>query len=65
MILDIVYKSKSALAFGSKVFVAGILAYYPAIWASQLKSRIATYTIMLILLLMNIYLMFTVARIKM
>lgn len=50
------YESKGPLILGLKTFLAAILPYYPAIWASRIRSRIVVIVLIIVVIAANIYL---------
>ena len=52
------YQSKSTLILGLKTFLAAILPYYPAIWASRIKSRMVVISLLIVVIAANLYLFY-------
>lgn len=53
-----VHQSKTTLILGLKIVVAALLPYYPAIWASRIKSRMILIALLIVVIVANIYLLY-------
>lgn len=52
------YQSESTSILGMKTILAAILPYYPAIWASRIKSRTVVTALIVVVIMANIYLLY-------
>lgn len=48
----------NAIILGLKIFLAAILPYYPAIWASRIRSRVAVIALLIVVIAANLYLLY-------
>jgi len=53
-----VHQAKSTSILGLKTFLAALLPYYPAIWASRIKSRMVVMTLLIVVVVANICLLY-------
>ena len=53
-----IHRSDNTLILGLKIFLAAILPYYPAIWASRIRSRTATIALLIVVIVANIFLIY-------
>lgn len=48
----------NTIILGLKIFLAAILPYYPAIWASRIRSRVAVIALLIVVIAANMYLLY-------
>ncbi len=56
LLFEKINHSTSNSILGLKTFLAAILPYYPAIWASRIKSRTVVIVLIVVVIAANVYL---------
>ena len=52
------HQPKSTLILGLRTLLAAILPYYPAIWASRIRSRMVVIFLLILVVAANLYLFY-------